>query len=119
MFAGRIGRNDRLAAAFGKPEPQLPGIVGPVGNQPSGNGDAVPHLPRANQVVGVAGGDGEGQRPAGLIRQRMDFAGASAPRAADCVAEGPPFAPPAERWALMCVVSIAADETTPLDPVNA
>jgi len=119
MFAGRIGRNDRFAAAFGKPEPQLPGVVGPVGNQPSGNGDPVQQLPRADQIVGVAGGDGEGERPAGLICQRMDFAGAPAPRAAYRMVEGPPFAPPAERWALMCVVSIAADETTPLDPVNA
>jgi hypothetical protein len=37
-------------------------------------------------------------------------------RAADRVTEGPPFAPPAEWWALIRLVSITAEEVTPLDP---
>ena len=40
-------------------------------------------------------------RTADIIGQRVDFGRLPAARAADGVVEGPPFAPAAERWALM------------------
>ncbi len=49
-------------------------------------------LPRCGQ---------EGAGAADIVRQRMDFGRLPAARAADGVIEGPPFAPAAERWALM------------------
>jgi hypothetical protein len=40
----------------------------------------------------------------------VDLGGAAAPGTTYAVNEGPPFAPAAERWALMDVLSIAAEE---------
>ncbi len=53
------------------------------------------------QIMDVTRGDQEGAGAADIVRQRMDFGRLPAARAADGVIEGPPFAPAAERWALM------------------
>jgi hypothetical protein len=55
----------------------------------------------SDEVVDIAGRDQQDMRAADLIGQRVDFRRLSAARAADGVVEGPPFAPAAERWALM------------------
>lgn len=51
--------------------------------------------------MGVARSNQEGKRTADIVGQRVDFGGLAATRAADRVVEGPPFAPAAERCALM------------------
>jgi hypothetical protein len=58
-------------------------------------------------------------RPALLVGQAVELAGPSAARGADRLDEGPPFAPPAERCALMWVASIATLPHTPQWPVSA
>jgi hypothetical protein len=49
----------------------------------------------------------------------MDLGGAPAPRVADRLGEGPPFAPAAERCALMWVLSIDTVAVMPVEPVSA
>lgn len=119
MFAGRIGRDDGLAASFGQPVPEFAGIVGPVGDQLAGCGDASEERRQANQIVGLPGRYGEGQRPPDMISYGVNFSRPSAARSADGVLEVPPFAPAAERCALMWVESTAVVLMTPLDPLRA
>ncbi len=119
MLACWIGRDYRLAATLGEPSAKLAGIVGTVGNQLVGYGDATQESSGANEVVGIAGRDREGERTPILIGQRVNLGRPSAARSPDRVDEVPPFAPAAERCALTWVESIAADEMTPLEPVRA
>jgi len=63
---------------------------------------------RDRDVVDVAGGQDEDARPALGVGERMELAGATAPRLAERLLEGPPFPPLAERCALIWVLSIAA-----------
>jgi hypothetical protein len=51
--------------------------------------------------VDVAGRDQQYMWAADIVGQRVDFGRLSAARAPDGIVEGPPFAPAAERWALM------------------
>jgi hypothetical protein len=118
MLAGGIGRNDGLAAALGQPIAQLAGVVGTVGDQLSGCRDALHQRRRADQIMGLSGRDGEGQRPAGVVGYGVNFGRPSAARAADGLLEVPPFAPAAERCALTWVESTAVVLTTPLDPLR-
>ena len=69
--------------------------------------------------MGVARRNNECERAPQIICQRMDFGHAPAARAADRVVEGPPFAPAAERSALMYVELIAIVPTMPVEPVSA
>ena len=116
MLTGRIGRDHGFAAAFDKPFAQFLSVVRAVGYQPL-----------RDRYPGAAGRRHQPNHGC-CRRSRQRLSGrpvasvsawtllrTPAPRAADRVAEGPPFAPPAERWALTWVVSIAAEETTPLE----
>ena len=69
--------------------------------------------------MGIAGAQKQDPRAPVCIGQRVDFGRAPAARAADRLAIGPPFPPPAERWALMVELSIATVPNSPLDPVIA
>ena len=100
MFAGWIGRDDSLDLALGEFDAQTVGIIGPVSQQTARMWNHSDQTAGADQIVGVARGDQQGQRSADLVGQRMDFARLPATRTADGVGEGPPFAPAAERWAL-------------------
>ena len=119
MLARWIGRDDGLAAALSQPAPELAGIVGPIGDQLSGRGDASEERRHADQIVGLPGRQGESQRPPNGIGYGVNFGRPSAARSPDGVLEGPPFAPAAERCALMWVESTAVELTTPLDPLRA
>lgn len=119
MFAGRIGRDDSLAVSFCQPVPEFAGIVGPVGDQLPGCGDASEERPQTDQIVGLPGRNGEGQWPPDMISYGMNFGRPAAARSADGVLEVPPFAPAAERCALMWVESTAVVLITPLDPLRA
>ena len=71
------------------------------------------------EVVGVAGRYQKGEwRPASSVKG-VDLGRLPAARTADGVVERPPFAPAAERWALMWVESMAADPYMPVEPVRA
>ena len=84
------------------------GIIGTVGHQPSERAGAIEKACCDRDVVDVAGSQDEDARPALGIGERVELAGAAAARLAEGLLEGPPFPPPAERCALMCVLSIAA-----------
>jgi hypothetical protein len=119
MLAGRIGRNDGLAAALSQPIAQLASVVGTVCDQLPGCGDALHQRRRSDQIVGLPGRDGEGQRPTGVVAYGVNFGRPSAARSADGLLEVPPFAPATERCALTWVESTAVVLTTPLDPLRA
>lgn len=119
MLARRIGRDDSLAAALGEPVSELGGIVGPVGDQAPRGGNALQEGRRADQIVGLAGGESEGKGAAGGVGYGMNFGRPSAARSPDGVFEVPPFAPAAERWALTWVESTAVVLMMPLDPLRA
>jgi hypothetical protein len=54
-----------------------------------------------DEVMDVPGCDQQDMGTADIIGQCVDFGRLTAARATDGVIEGPPFAPAAERWALM------------------
>ena len=121
MLAGWLWRDDDLAAAFGEPVAQGPGIVGAVGDELArGAGDGE-QVARSVQVAGVAGGEDEGERAAELVGQRVNLGGTSTARTPDRMSAGPPFAPAAERCALTCMLSSEAitPPVTPFEPVRA
>jgi hypothetical protein len=119
VLASGIWRDDRLGSARREPVAQAPGVVGSVGDEAHRARHDRQQGACAGEAVDVAGGEFEGARPAALVRQGVDFRRAAAARTPDGVAEGPPFAPAAERCALMCVESIAAVPIIPVEPVRA
>ena len=121
MLACWIGRDDRLAAVLGQPVAQGPRVIGAVSQQAAGRTGDGQQIARAGQVVGVAGGQDQREGPSPLIGQGVNLGGTTTARAPDAVMEGPPFAPAAERCALMCIESTEAvtPPITPLDPVRA
>ena len=119
MLAGWVWRNDRLAAPFGQPVPQLCGVIGPVGQEPFRGRDALEKHGRADQIVRLPWRDRKRDGAAQRIGYGVNFSRPSAARSTDCVFEVPPFAPAAERCALMWVESTAVVDTTTLLPVRA
>ena len=119
MLAGWIWRDDRLDLSLCEFLAQAVGVVGPVGENTLGSMAHCEQAPRPDEVVDVAGRDQQDMRASYVIGQCVDFGRLSAARATDGVVEGPPFAPAAERWALMYVESTEAAPYIPVDPVNA
>lgn len=101
VLAGRIWRDDSLDPPLCEFLAQASGVVGSVGD------DTLWSMPHSEQtagsveVVDVSSRDQQGIWTPDLIGQRVDFGRLPAARAADGIVEGPPFAPAAERWALM------------------
>ncbi len=100
MLPGRIWRDHGLDAACGQFVAQAPGVVGSIGQQTTRVANHADQTACTDQVMGVARSNQEGKRTADIVCQCVDFGGLPAARAADCIVEGPPFAPAAERWAL-------------------
>jgi len=119
MFAGRVWWDDGLAASFSQPVPEPAGIIGAVGQKFPGRRHPRQQRLRAGQIVSLAGCQGEGDRASDRIGQGVNLGRPSAVRASDRLNEVPPFAPAAERCALMWVESTEVVLTTPLDPLKA
>jgi len=119
MLAGWVWRDDRLTSPFGQPVSELCGIIGPVGQEPFRGWDALEKHGRADQIMRLSWRNREGDGAAQRIGYGMNFSRPSAARPTDCVFEVPPFAPAAERCALMWVESTAVVDTTTLLPVRA
>lgn len=100
VLAGWIWRDDSLAAALGQPVSELFGVIGAVGYELTGRGNARQKRGCPDQVMGLAGCQSEGDGPARSVGQGMNFGRPSAARPADGVLEIPPFAPAADRCAL-------------------
>lgn len=119
MLAGWVWRDDRLTSPFGQPVTELSGVIRPVGQEPFRGWDAFQKHGCADQIVRLSWRDRESDGTAQRIGYGMNFSRPSAARSTDCVFEVPPFAPAAERCALMWVESIAVVDTTTLLPVRA
>lgn len=121
VLAGRVGRDDRLAAVLGKPVAQGSCIIGTVGEQAVGRSGDGQQIARTAQIVGIARRQHQSARPPQLVGQRVNLGGTSASGSADSLRQRPPFAPAAERCALMCMLSIEAvtPPITPDEPVRA
>jgi len=119
MLASRVWRDDSPDAAFCQPIAQAPCVISAVGEQSTRQADRRQEFAGSGEIMAVAGRDQECQRTPQIVRQRVDFGRAPAARAADRVVESPPFAPAAERWTLMCVLSIDIVPTVPVEPVSA
>ena len=103
----------RLGAACGQQGPEVVGIVAPVGDQPPGWSACLDQRRRHGDVVGIARGQQEDPGPARRVDQPVQLRRPAPARAPYAVREGPPFAPAAERCALMWVASI---DTIPCGP---
>ena len=105
-FAGRIVGDDGGRAAVDQEAPQLVGVIGGVGQAQARVGQGFEQGPGEGSVTALSGGYFEGDEAAFAIDDRVDLGRAAAARAADRLDFGPPFPPPAERWALALVESI-------------
>jgi len=119
VLAGWIWRDNRFDLPLREFLAQTVGVIGPVGENSFRLMAPREQAARSGQIVDVASRDQQDMGPTDIIGQRVDFGRLSAARAADGVVEGPPFAPAAERWALMYVESTEADPYIPVDPVKA
>jgi hypothetical protein len=119
MLARWIWWDHCLDAALCQPNAQACCVVSSVGEQFAGQAGLSQELSGAGQIVSVAGRNEKRKRTPQIVSQRVNFGRPPAPRAADRVTEGPPFAPAAERCALMCVLSIDIVPTMPVEPVSA
>ena len=119
----RLAPSDRGDDGFdvlpGQQMTQLVGVVSFVGEESSDRAGEPQQRGRHRHIVLVAGREQQNPRPTGLVAQRVEGCCSAAARAADRLLEGPPFPPPAERCALMWVLSIAAVPMTPVLPVTA
>lgn len=101
MLAGRVWRDDGLDPPPGKHFPQASGIVSAIREEPLGLLSHREQAARSFEVVNVPGRDQQGARTTNLVGQGVNLGRLPATRPADGVIERPPFAPAAERWALM------------------
>ena len=101
VLSCRVGRDDGLASAFLQPVPKSFGIICSVGDETLRHGNVLHEQSSAGQIMSLPGCEGERKRAAGSIGQGVNFSRPSAPRSADGLCKVPPFAPDAERCALM------------------
>ena len=94
------------------------GIVSAVGNQTAYRTDPLQQGPCDADVVDVAGRQQQGTRSALPVGQRVEFARLATARLAERLEIGPPFPPPAERCALIWLLSIIARPWIGLCPVK-
>lgn len=121
MFSCWVWWDDGGGAALCQPVAQAAGVIGAVGQEAAWRaGDGKERL-GAVEIVPVACVQHEGKGAPGRVGQGVELAGPAPARASDGVGEGPPFAPAAERWTLMCVLSTDAVTPliTPVAPVSA
>jgi hypothetical protein len=78
----------------------------PVGDKPLEGHEGGQERGCGRRIGGVAGGQQDPSRR--LVGRSVELACPAASRGAERLLESPPFPPAAERYALMCVLSIAA-----------
>ena len=105
LAVGLVG-NDGLDAAAYEPSTPMIGIVGLVGEQVAGVGEAISQHHGARDVGDLAGREIEGEGSAAVVAQGVDLGVAPALGAADGLNRSPPFPPPAQRCTLTWVVSM-------------
>lgn len=118
VLARGIGWDDWLCSPLDEPVAQTCSIIGAIGQQLVAGAAYGEQRPGTGKVMGIAGREGEGDGPPAIVAQRVDFGRSPAARGANGVMISPPFAPAAERWALMWVES-TDPVNTPVEPVSA
>ena len=101
----RGGWDDSLDATGFEPVTQAVRVISFICDQVFRRRDGTQQRHGHADVGNVAGRQREGDRPAAIIGQTMDFRGATAARAPDRLRPLPPFAPAAERCAFTCELS--------------
>ena len=99
------GWNNSLDATGFEPVTQAVRVISFICDQVFRQRDGTQQRHGHADVGNVAGRQREGDRPAAIIGQTMDFRGATAARAPDRLRPLPPFAPAAERCAFTCELS--------------
>lgn len=102
----RLGRDVRDRAL---PLDQVTDCIAVIGfvSEHDGAGRQIVQKDICGSAIGnLAAGQQEAERPAFAVGERMELAVAAAPADPDCLKERPPFPPPAERCAFICVLSI-------------
>lgn len=90
------------------------GVIGLVGEQPLGWGQGFEQVLGDTDVGDIARRQGEGDRSAEIVGQRVYLARAAAPRATDRLDRVPLFFDPrAERWTFTWVESMASSSGMP------
>jgi hypothetical protein len=107
--ARRAGRDDGLGAALGNQLADGVAVVAAVGDEPAERPEGGQQRRCGRRIGSITGGQQDQSRPAGLVGGGVQLAGPAASRGAEGLLERPPFPPAAERCALMCVLSIAAN----------
>jgi hypothetical protein len=101
------GGNDGLGALLAQGRSEAVGIIGAVGDELRERAGASEHSWCHADIGNVAWAQEQDRGPASRVGQRVDLGVPPTARASDRLPKGPPFPPPAERCALMCVLSIA------------
>lgn len=97
VLAGRIGWDDGLHSPIDEPIAQTGRVISSICQQCVAGPANGEQRPGAGEIMGVAGCQDEGDWPAKIIAQRVDFGGSPAARGANGMMMSPPFAPAAER----------------------
>lgn len=119
-LGARRGRgNDSQDLALGEALAEVIGVIAAVGDQAADRQAMIEQIGCHGDIVDVASAEQQHARAPLSVGQPVELRCPAAARPADRLREGPPFAPPAERWALMWVLSIAAVPITGLWPVRA
>ena len=106
VFARGVVGDDGRRAAFDQELAQLVGVVSGVGQAEARAGQGLQERLGKGGVTALSGGYFEGDEASLAIDDGVDLGRASAARTADRLNFGPPFPPPAERWAFALVESI-------------
>jgi len=118
VLARGIGWDDWLCSLLREPAAQARRIIGAIGQQLVAGTAYGQQRPGAGEIVGIAGRQDKGDGSAKIVAQRVDFRRSPAARGANGMMTSPPFAPAAERCALMWVES-TDPVNTPVEPVSA
>jgi len=105
-LAGRVVGDHRLGTALAQELAQPIAVVGCVGDAQSSGRHGRQQRPGDAHIAELARGYFEGDEPAETVDDGVDLRRPPAARATDRLRQGPPFPPPAERWALAVVLSM-------------
>ena len=107
-LAVALGWDIGLGAARPDPLDQRLGVIAPVSHDMGSSGQAVDQGRRRRLVAGLPGSDGQPDRQARLVDDRIDLGAQSATRATGGVIRAPFFPPAACWWARMTELSMNA-----------
>lgn len=99
-------RDDGLGASSNQPFPQSLAVIALVGDEVGGRRHRFDTEPCDLAIVNVSGRQEQDAGSSFLVADRVELGISSAFRAADTMSQGPPFAPPAQRWTLIQLLSM-------------